>query len=1270
MHQPIQATWRRPAVAAPATSREAREIAQRPAGRPLAALAALLAGVMLLVFATAARASVVDELEPNDSIAQAQDIGSSFELSHDQDVTDSNTVPHATVRGWGGAWVGGSRPPGGHADPDAEPSHDYYRFTVPEGDPVRVILDIDRTNFYCVGMDSWIRLYDSGGARLAENNDSNLRPQADYGSATNRDGTSADSYLKTTLDPGTYYVGVGTAPDFSPIPASAPPGECYDQPLPLPYSLNVSVGDVPVGTGTITVNDKCSLQEAILNSNEDYYLRGGDELHHYEGGPCAPGRAGADRIVFDLSADNPCMSAGVCTITLGDSRLPSVEAGQDLTIDGENRIIVRGNHTASGNHTVGGVFYSEGTLTLSNMTVREGDTATNGGAISNAGGTLTLNNVTVADTAAGLGRGGGIYSSGTLTVNDSTISNNFADYGGGIYNAGNATVNDSTFSGFWQEADQQGGGIYNATGATLTVTNSTFSGNEASDEGGAIYNAGTLWVNNSTISGNYAFSLRPRGSGTGIANVGTATLRNTIVANSSSEDFFDGGSCLGPITDGGGNLDDGSSCGFSAASSKSNAKDGLDGSGFVEAGLKDNGGPTRTFALLPGSDAIDMGVGAVCEAEVGNLDQRGVRRPQDGDGDGEAVCDAGAFELDTTSPSVSIEQAAGQDDPTSAGPIHFTVVFSEPVTGFEAADVDLSESTTGPATAATVSGGPSSFDVAVSGMSGDGTVTASIPANAATDIAKHANSASTSDDNKVTFIAKAETATTIDSDDPDPSTVGQPVTVRYSVAPTAGGGTPSGEVTVSDGTHSCTATVAAGHCAVAFSSPGGKTLTASYAGDDKFAASRSSGAEHSVSAADTSTSIDAHDPDPSRVGQAVSVDYSVTVKQPGNGTPSGTVTVSDGVDHCSATVAAGSCDITLTSGGERTLTATYDGNGAFGASSSAGVAHTVDDTRPEVSINKASGQHDPTGSGPIHFTAVFSEPVSGLDAGDVTLGGTAGPSTAVVTEISPNDGTTYDIAVNGITGDGTVIASVPENAASDSAGNGNRVSTSQDNEVAYVTNTPPAAADDSYTTSDAVALKVAAPGVLGNDTDSDPGDTLAAELVSGPSHGSLTLAADGSFSYTPAANFAGSDSFTYKAKDRAGALSNIAKVSITVQDKTAPSIKTTTPAANATGVSRTTKVTAVFSEAVQAATLSSDTLQLFAGKSTKPIKATLSWNPSTNPTAVTISPASKLDAKTNYTVKIKGGLTGVKDLAGNPLDQDQNPTNGNQDKAWSFTTGS
>jgi uncharacterized delta-60 repeat protein len=95
-----------------------------------------------------------------------------------------------------------------------------------------------------------------------------------------------------------------------------------------------------------------------------------------------------------------------------------------------------------------------------------------------------------------------------------------------------------------------------------------------------------------------------------------------------------------------------------------------------------------------------------------------------------------------------------------------------------------------------------------------------------------------------------------------------------------------------------------------------------------------------------------------------------------------------------------------------------------------------------------------------------------------------------------------------------------------------------------VTNNPPVANNDSYTTPENAPLTVAAPGVLANDTDAN-GDTLSAFLVSGVSHGTLTLNANGGFSYSPIANYYGLDSFTYQASDGM-AQGNVATVTINV----------------------------------------------------------------------------------------------------------------------------
>lgn len=101
----------------------------------------------------------------------------------------------------------------------------------------------------------------------------------------------------------------------------------------------------------------------------------------------------------------------------------------------------------------------------------------------------------------------------------------------------------------------------------------------------------------------------------------------------------------------------------------------------------------------------------------------------------------------------------------------------------------------------------------------------------------------------------------------------------------------------------------------------------------------------------------------------------------------------------------------------------------------------------------------------------------------------------------------------------------------------------------YVENSPPTAAGDAFTTAQDQGLLVPAPGVLANDNDAD-GDALSSVLVLPPAHGTCTLAPDGSFNYTPAPGYSGTDSFTYKATD-GGLDSTVASVSLNIIQKNA-----------------------------------------------------------------------------------------------------------------------
>jgi large repetitive protein len=182
-------------------------------------------------------------------------------------------------------------------------------------------------------------------------------------------------------------------------------------------------------------------------------------------------------------------------------------------------------------------------------------------------------------------------------------------------------------------------------------------------------------------------------------------------------------------------------------------------------------------------------------------------------------------------------------------------------------------------------------------------------------------------------LSRVRTTVAILADDPDPSAPGAPVRVRFQVRSL--GGTPTGTVRVSadDGT-GCEASVADGECTLAPTTVGSRTLTAAYSGTAEFESSSASTAHLVVAAptqASTTTSITADDPDPSAVGEAVTVRFSVTAVA---GAPAGTVTVTaSGGGSCTATVAQGACDLTLPTEGNQTLTAVYAGSQSFAGSS-------------------------------------------------------------------------------------------------------------------------------------------------------------------------------------------------------------------------------------------------------------------------------------------------------------------------------------------------
>lgn len=283
---------------------------------------------------------------------------------------------------------------------------------------------------------------------------------------------------------------------------------------------------------------------------------------------------------------------------------------------------------------------SQQDVTVSQVTLRNGGGIGDGGNIYNCFASMMIKDCVITDGSArsgqgNLGYGGAIYNcpGSTLTITNCSFSRNRAEAGGAICNGGTLTISNSTFNGNMAR-QRRGGGIFNY--GMLTINNSSFTDNHVPNgSGGGIHNGqlfgqlGTLVINNSTLSRNAADD----GDGGGISNPegATAVIQNSIVSNNV------GRNCSGPIISNGYNLSSDNTCNFNNAGDLNNTDPNL-------GPLQDNGGPTETMALLPGSPAIDAGNPGGCTDSHGRLlgtDQRGKPRPNREDSQG---CDMGAYE--------------------------------------------------------------------------------------------------------------------------------------------------------------------------------------------------------------------------------------------------------------------------------------------------------------------------------------------------------------------------------------------------------------------------------------------------------------------------------------------------------------------------------------------------------------------------------------------------------------------------------------------------
>lgn len=388
--------------------------------------------------------------------------------------------------------------------------------------------------------------------------------------------------------------------------------------LPLFYAPAAHAASITVTTTAdeYNIDGDCALREAIIAANDDLAV---------------------DACVAGNGADTIIVPSGTYTLSL----VGSGPTGGDLDISADLKLIgsgpARATIDAAGIDRVFGM-YSAGRITISNLTITGGDAGFQaGGGILAENTALTLRHTHVNNN----GPTYGIYLSGTSSL--TMINSRVAQNAGGVYiqPGVTATILNSTING--NTSAVPGAGI-SSTG-TLIVANSTISGNSSDVDGGGIRSDGTTSLYNVTITGNTASA---NGSGWylggGVSSLGGSfTLQNSIIGGN-----FQGTSmgsvandCWATLTSAGYNLIDDTFACTIVGDTTGNVL----GTSPLLGPLINNGGPTRTHALLAGSPAINAGNPLGCTDHTGaplTTDQRGFAR--------DSLCDMGAYEYGSAGP--------------------------------------------------------------------------------------------------------------------------------------------------------------------------------------------------------------------------------------------------------------------------------------------------------------------------------------------------------------------------------------------------------------------------------------------------------------------------------------------------------------------------------------------------------------------------------------------------------------------------------------------
>jgi hypothetical protein len=358
-----------------------------------------------------------------------------------------------------------------------------------------------------------------------------------------------------------------------------------------------------------------------------------------------PAAGADDEDSGDLDLTTPASGSPVISIVGAGATTTVIDANQldrVLRVDTNRTAMISGVTLQNGYTTGdGGGGVNSGTLTVSYSKIANNRSAGNdgGGIANNLDGLLTLINCTISDNIAEPW-GGGITNGGTASVTGSTLIHNHADAGGGdINNFGHLTLTNSTiFNNFAVD----GAGLENDL--TAIIVNSTISENRATNNGGGIYNDGSTFLFNVTVISNGADvdADQDGGAGAGLfqpAGPWYTYAHNSVIAGNDTQNAPVYDDCYGTLYSYGRNLFwNVPNCNVIVMTGSWDYLNPLNSFGP----LQDNGGPTKTHALLPGSNAIDGGdPTAGCIGPDMNpltTDQRGFPRVAG------VRCDLGAFE--------------------------------------------------------------------------------------------------------------------------------------------------------------------------------------------------------------------------------------------------------------------------------------------------------------------------------------------------------------------------------------------------------------------------------------------------------------------------------------------------------------------------------------------------------------------------------------------------------------------------------------------------